>query len=332
MSNKKILYFDPVSSEFKDILFEHKPNGFDLLFWEELNVVEKVERAVEADYLMVATNIVDERVISSISRAKLIQKTGIGIDNIDLQAASKYALPVSNTPGANATGVAELTVLYILALYRKLPLLNQSTKNGKWLMWEFRTTSYEMEGKIHGFIGFGNIGRKAANRSKAFGTTITYYDKFRVDESLEKELGATYLSLEELLRTSDIISLHIPLLPETANLIGEKELNMMKKNAVLINVSRGGTVDEGALYVALRDQVIAGAGIDVWEIEPPHPDNPLLQLENIIASPHIGAGTRDTLNKVLHMAFQNINRIEHGEQPKYVVNDIQEARVKHKEN
>jgi glyoxylate reductase len=119
-------------------------------------------------------------------------------------------------------------------------------------------------------------------------------------------------------------------LVETTKLIGQKELNMMKKNDVLINVSRGGTVDEEALYVALRDQVIAGAGIDVWEIEPPHPNNPLLQLENMIASPHIGAGTRDTLNKVLHMAFQNIDRIEHGYQPQYVVNDIWEARVNYK--
>jgi phosphoglycerate dehydrogenase-like enzyme len=159
VSNKNILYFDPVSSEFKDVLFEHKPDGFDLLFWEELNAVEKVERAAEVDYLMVATKKVDEKFISSISQAKLIQKTGIGVDNIDLHAASKYALPVSNTPGANAVGVAELTILYILALYRKLPLLNQSTKNGKWLMWELRSSSYEMEGKTHGFIGFGNIGR-----------------------------------------------------------------------------------------------------------------------------------------------------------------------------
>ncbi|WP_261131633.1 2-hydroxyacid dehydrogenase [Bacillus sp. Marseille-Q3570] len=323
---KKILYFDDTFDEFKDILLTHTPTGFDLIFWEELTEKEREEQLPKTDYLLVATKKIGEEILSKAKKAKLIQKTGVGMDNIDLPVAAHHKLPACNTPGANSTGVAELTILLILALYRKLPLINMETKNGNWLMWELRPSSYEMEGKTHGFIGFGNIGREAAKRSKAFGTNIIYYDKFRATSEQEQQLEAKYLPMEEVLRRSDIISLHIPLLPETKGLIGETELNLMKDNAVLINVSRGGIVQEGALYDALVEHRIAGAALDVWENEPINPENPLLALENLIASPHIGAGTRDTLNRVLHMAFQNIKRVDEGGLPQFVMNNVKKAR------
>ncbi|MBM7691701.1 D-3-phosphoglycerate dehydrogenase [Peribacillus deserti] len=318
----KIIYFDHVFPEFKKIIYEHLPQGFDLLFWHDLNDIERKEHLPKADYLIVATEKLGEDVFSKANNVKLVQKTGIGVDNIDLEAARKFSLPVANTPGANATGVAELTILLILALYRKLPKVNIETKKGNWLMWELRPFSYEMEGKTHGFIGFGNIGREAAKRSKAFGTNVIYFDQFRVEPEVEEQLQANYVSLEELLRQSDIVSLHLPLLPETKGLLGEKELSTMKENAVLINVSRGGIVDEHALYQALKSEKIAGAGIDVWENEPTNRDNPLLTLDNVIASPHIGAGTRDTLNRVLRTAFQNIERAEAGNVPNHLVLDV----------
>lgn len=318
--NKKIIYLDKVFPEFKRILLSHKPVNFDLIFLQEMNQDERDTILPQADYLLVATEQVNESILSKATNAKFIQKTGIGVDNIDLVSASSHGLPVSNTPGANATGVAELTILLILALYRKLPLINRETKNGKWLMWELRPSSFEMEGKTHGFIGFGNIGRETAKRSKAFGTNIIYYDKFRATPAQEEEIGAEYMSLEEVLVNSDLISLHIPLFEETKGLIGEKELNLMKESAILINVSRGGVVQESALFNALKDGTIAGAGIDVWEREPVSPDNPLLSLENVIASPHIGAGTRDTLDRVLRTAFHNIQKVEEGFKPDYVVN------------
>jgi phosphoglycerate dehydrogenase-like enzyme len=191
----------------------------------------------------------------------------------------------------------------------------------------FDKVFYEMEGKTHGFIGFGNIGREAAKRSKVFGTNIIYYDKFRASKEHEEQLGASYLSLEEVLKQSDIISLHIPLIEETKGLIGEKELSLMKNSAVIVNVSRGGTIQEKALYEALKSGIIAGATVDVCESEPTNPDNPLLKLDNVIASPHIGAGTRDTLNRVLDIAFTNIKNVDDGQTPKFVVNDINQPRV-----
>ncbi|MDM5340444.1 2-hydroxyacid dehydrogenase [Fictibacillus enclensis] len=316
-----VIYFDRVFPAFEKIIYEHLPSGFKLLFWHDLDENEREQYLPQADYLIVATEKLGEEILSRAKNAKLIQKTGIGVDNIDLEAAKKYAIPVANTPGANSSGVAELTILLILALYRKLPLLNSETKKGNWLMWELRPYSYEMEGKTHGFIGFGNIGRETAKRSKVFGTNIVYFDQYRLNPEIEEELQAEYWPLERVLSGSDIISLHLPLLTETKGLIGKKQLSMMKENAVLINVSRGGIVDEGELYQALHSNTIAGAGIDVWEKEPVGMDNPLFTLKNVIATPHIGAGTRDTLNRVLSTAFQNATRVEQGYQPNHLVLD-----------
>jgi len=327
MSGKKILYFDKVFDALKQLLEEHKPEGFELWYWDELSLQERQDKLASADYLLVATKELDASLLSQAAKARLVQKTGIGVYNIDLSAASRLRLPVCNTPGGNANGVAELTILLTLALYRKLPLVNQATKSGQWLMWEVRPYSFEMAGKTHGLIGFGTIGKATAKRSKAFGTQIIYYDKYRASQQDEQQLGATWLPLEEVLRRADIVSLHIPLLPETRGLIGLKELRLMKPTAVLINVSRGGIVREDDLYHALKDGIIAGAGIDVWESEPIRPDNPLLTLENVIATPHLGAGTRDTLHNVLHMAFQNIKRVEEGSPPQFVVNQIESARL-----
>ncbi|UTR11934.1 2-hydroxyacid dehydrogenase [Evansella sp. LMS18] len=326
MSKSKIVYFDSVFDEFKDIFYRNAPASSEVVFWDELSEDGREAVLPEAEYLMVATKDIPESLLQRAENARFIQKTGIGVDNIDLGAADKLELPVSNTPGGNASGVAELSIMFILSLYRKLPLINQETKAGSWPMWKYRSQSFEMGGKTHGFIGFGNIGQETARRSQAFGTNIVYYDVNRLASEAEEELGARYLELDQLLREADILSLHLPLIPATKGLISERELKLMKKSAVLINVSRGGVVHEGDLAEALKNGQIAGAGIDVWENEPPSPDNPLLKLENVIATPHIGAGTRDTLSRVLKIAFDNIAKAERGENPDFVVNSIKQLR------
>jgi glyoxylate reductase len=298
-----------------------------LWYWEEMNPQDQVEKLALADYLLVATKKMDESIFDKATNARFIQKTGVGVDNIDIEAARRLHLPVCNTPGGNSTGVAELTILFTLALYRKLIQVDQATKSGQWPMWELRPSSYEMEGKTHGFIGFGNIGREAAKRSKAFGTELIYYDKYRAPEVIENQLGATFNPMEEVLKKSDILSLHVPLLPETRGIIGTRELKLMKPSSILLNMARGGIVKEEDLYQALKEGLIAGAGIDAWESEPTDPTNPLLSLDNVIASPHIGAGTRDTINKVLHLAFQNIKRVEDGNTLQFVTNQIERART-----
>jgi phosphoglycerate dehydrogenase-like enzyme len=242
----------------------------------------------------------------------LIQKTGSGVDNIDLKAAAEFGIHVASTPGANSNSVVELTIGMIISLYRKLHFLDRLTKNGEWKMWEYRTTMFEMNGKTHGVIGIGNIGRKVAQLSKAFGTNVIYYDVNRLSTEEEKELGITYVTFDNLLSQSDIISLHIPLIPETRNLISDKELNLMKSTAILVNVARGNIIDEQALAEALKCNRLLGAALDTWASEPINSDNPLLQLDNVLATPHIAGGTRDVLETVLRLSFENIRKVEAG--------------------
>lgn len=320
MSDGKILYLDEASGPLERLLRERSPEGVELWTWGGTNEGDNQKKLALADYLLVATRNVDQNIIAGAPRARLIQKTGAGTDNIDLQAAEDRELPVANTPGANSTGVAELTILLILALYRKLLELDAGTKRGDWPMWEFRPYSFEMRGKVHGVIGFGSVGREVARISRAFGTSVLYFDEFRSPEA-EHETGAVYAPLEQVIRQADVLSLHVPLVPGTQGLIGAEELSIMKSEAILVNVARGGVVDESALAAALRDNSVAGAAVDVWAREPATHDHPLLKLRNVIATPHIGAGTRDTLARVLDMAFANIVRVAQGEYPLHVVNE-----------
>ncbi|NEU31442.1 3-phosphoglycerate dehydrogenase [bacterium LRH843] len=314
-----IVYLDPVNPELRNLIIQNNPRDASLTFAAEMSAEEYAKEIENADYIVVATAPVSADLIQKARRLKHIQKTGIGVDNIDLAAAKEREITVSNTPGANANGVAELSILMILSLYRKLSILNASTKNGDWQMWEHRMSSYELNGKTHGLLGFGHIGQETAKRSKSFGTNIIYHDVQKIPAEQEEKLEARYVTKKELLEQADIISLHIPYLPETKNFIDQEELSQMKKTAILINVSRGGIVNEKALAEALRNEEIGGAGIDVWTEEPPSPSNPLFSFEQVIATPHIGAGTKDTLNRVLEMAFENIIQIEAGQRAAYVV-------------
>lgn len=322
----KVIYFDQVFPAFKEILENHNLQGYELLYWYEMNPAEKEKALAEADYLLVAAVKISGDILRKAKKARLLQKTGIGLDNMDLITAAELGMPVCNAQGSNAAGVAELAMAMILGLYRKLLILDKATKKGQWLMWELRPFTLELENKVHGFIGFGNIGRKTAQLSQAFGTKVVYYDPQRLPEAIEQEYNATYLDLDDLLKNSDVLSLHLPLLPATRGLIGRRELSLMKPTAILVNVARGGIVDEEALYRALLEGSLAGAGIDTFAVEPVAPDNPLLSLDNVIATPHIGAGTRDTLNKVLKIAFENFLRVDQGELPHFIVNGVPKAR------
>ncbi|MDF2921713.1 MAG: glyoxylate reductase [Paenibacillaceae bacterium] len=320
MNRQTILYFDPMTEDMKELLRSQLPSGYDLYFWDEQNDVSKPKVLAQAKYLMATVFPITGEMIRAAGQTRHIQKCGVGLDNIDMNTASGHGISVSNIPGCNAVCVAELTVMFILSLYRKLPYANNRTKQGEWLTWALRPDSFEMRGKTHGLVGMGHVGWETALRSKAMGTSIVYYDKNRLPLEKEVELNAEFLGLEQLLQKSDIISVHVPLLPATKGLINSASFKLMKPNAVLINVARGGVVDEAALYEALVNGEIKGAAVDVWEQEPVNPAHPLLTLEQVIATPHIGGGTRDTLIHVYHEAFNNIQRVEHGLEPLYAGN------------
>jgi D-3-phosphoglycerate dehydrogenase len=311
----------------REIFETNKPSGFELVFWQMLSDDEQQLALAQADYFMVGAYKITEEMLLKASLVKFIQKNGIGVDNIDLIAAGNLGIPVSNVPGGNTPAVAEFTIGAIISVYRKLVALDKATKSGNWMMWDWRPFTYEMRGKVHGVVGFGNIGREVARLSQAFGTKVLYYDVKRLEPSDEQTIGASYAALNELLQQSDIVSVHVPLLPSTRNMIGSKELGLMKPTAILINVARGNIVNEEALYAALSEQKLLGAALDVWASEPVPPDNKLLGLDNLLATPHIAAGTRDTFKDILNIAFENIKSAQSGRLPKFIVNKTESMRT-----
>ncbi|AIF50725.1 2-hydroxyacid dehydrogenase [Pelosinus sp. UFO1] len=318
----KVIYFEKVSPAAHEFIETYKSPGTEVAYWDQLNESQRKLCLSQAQYLITAAFPIKRQLLEKAPHVKLIQKTGSGVDNIDLIAAAEMEIMVSSTPGVNSTSVAEMTIGMILCLYRKLHFLDRETKQGKWLMFEYRPFMFEMKGKTHGIIGIGNIGKQVARLSKGFGTKIIYFDAYRLSPEKEKELGVSYVPLKDLLSTSDIMSLHVPLLPETKNMIGEKEFRLMKPNAILINVARGNIVDELALAQALKEGRLLGAGLDTFASEPVHKDNPLFGLDNALVTPHIAGGTRDVLEEVLRLSFQNIAKMEGGALPDNIIRKV----------
>ena len=310
---EQVIYFEKASDATKAFMDQYKKQEDQVFYWQELSEQEQKSCLEKATCFVIATFKITSELIKAAPKLTLIQRAGIGLDNVDLKAAQERRIQVANTPGVNAVSVAELTIGFILSLYRKINFMNEATQEGKWLMWEYRPFMHEMSGKVHGILGMGNVGREVAKRSKAFNTQILYYDAYRLSAEQEQDLGIGFAPLERILKESDILSVHIPLLEETRNWISEKELALMKKNAILINVARGNIVDEKAVAKALQEGMLAGAAFDTFAIEPFELSSPLADCPNVILTPHIAGGTLDVLKEGIKRSFENIRRIEKGE-------------------
>ena len=238
---------------------------------------------------------------------KLIAQTGKGVAHIDLDAVNERKIPISVTPGGSTTAVAELTLCLIIACLRKIPYGQRELRQGKWP----HLLGREMTGKKLGIIGLGTIGSRVAKLAKAFDMSVYAWGP-RLTKERAAEQDVTYLSLEELLQTVDILSLHVRLVKETTNLLSKEHFQLMKPESILINTSRGKIVNETDLIWALENKVIAGAGLDVFAVEPIQPDNPLLQLDNVVLSPHIGYTTQETFDRFLLNAIENIESFVQG--------------------
>lgn len=309
-----VLCLDVLPSAMQNLIVAQKPEGLDLVFAATSSEVEQVARVREADYILCSWTPVSGAVIKAAPKLKLIQKYGIGVDKIDLTAAARCGVPVCIAAGVNAVAVAETAITLMLASYKRLPVAHNTLRAGQWLKWELRTGCYELWKKTVGLIGGGAIGRAVAKRlSHGFECRVLYTDLVRLPQETEMAMGMAYTSREDLLRQSDIVSLHVPLTPETRRSIGADAFALMKPSAVLINTARGGIVDEPALIEALEKGVIAGAGLDVFAQEPPEHDNPLLRMDNVVVTPHNGGGTVDTMKRIVGHAFDNIMRMERGE-------------------
>lgn len=269
-----------------------KDNGIEVTYVEEPPEEKLIELIKGHHGLIVRSKpLVTKRVIEAADVLMVIARAGVGVDNIDVEAAKAKGIEVLNTPEATTTSVAELAVGLMLAVARKIAFSDRKMRSGEWP--KKHAEGYELNGKILGIIGAGRIGSTVARICKyGFNMQIVYYDRER-NPRLEQELGAKYLPLEELLKVADVISIHVPLTPETKHMINEERLKLMKKTAILINTARGPVVDTNALVKALQEGWIAGAGLDVFEEEPLPLNHPLTKLENVVLTPHIGASTHE---------------------------------------
>jgi len=276
-----------------------------------------VRVGAEADGLLVEFAKITKRVIDGLNRVKVISRYGVGVDNVDVRAATRRGIYVANTP-YDLENVADHSVMLILALARKLPRALWMTRQGRWEWNSLRPLPGLAELSV-GIVGLGNVGRKVALRLRAFGCNLLGYDPY-VSRSAFKKIGIKRVGLQTLLRRSDLISLHVPLTPETRHLIGERQLRLMKPTAYLVNVSRGSVVDERALYRALKGKVIAGAALDVLEKEPPTADNPLLQLDNVLVTPHMAWFSDQVRLQIQTRAAENVAAVLKGDRPAHLVN------------
>lgn len=316
-----VLYLDKVSAPMEKLALDIiAQEGIELKF---LNPNEGPKGTLEDAHYVLATNfLVTPEVIDQAKSLKMIQRTGVGYDNVDIEYAKSKGLPVSITLGTNASSVAELVIAYMLSLYRKIILLDRQSKAGVWDSWKYRHESFELLGKTVGVVGSGTIGREVMKRLSPFGVKLIYYDVAQLPGEKEKELGISYRSLEDLLCESDIVTLHVPWLESTRNMLNRERIAMMKPGAVLINTARGPVVDEKALIEALKEGRIGGAGLDVFDPEPFTADSEILKFDNVITTPHVGAATLDNYQRVFTFCTENIQRVERGEKPRNVVNGV----------
>ena len=260
-------------------------------------------------------------------RLKIIARTGVGVDpsRVDLEAAKEFKIWVTNQPGSNAVSVAELVFGQMIALVRHTHEANRSVKDDRWSDY-LKFIGTELAGKTLGIVGMGNIGMRVGLRARAFEMDLQVTDPY-IPESHVTSLGGKRVELEELLAESDFVTIHCPLNRETRGMIGRKELALMKRSAYLINAARGGIIDEDALCAALREKKIIGAALDVIANEPPANNHPLIQLDNVIWTPHLGAVTMEASERGEWGAAQEVIRVLESKRPKNPVVDADEARL-----
>ncbi|SSC12164.1 Glyoxylate reductase [Mesotoga infera] len=258
---------------------------------------------------------IDSEVISSLPKLKVIANYAVGYNNIDIEEAKRRKIRVTNTPGALTDATADLTMALLLATSRKIVEGDRLVREHKFEGWKpGLLKGPALKGKILGIIGMGRIGKAVASRAKAFGMNILYHNRKPLLQSEEEELCVKHVSLEELLKSSDFISLHVPLMGETYHLLNEKRLSLLKPEAIIINTSRGAVIDEKALIKALKDGKIAGAGLDVYEEEPFVPQE-LIDLPNVVLLPHLGSATNEARREMAIMVGRNVAAVLEGKEP-----------------
>ncbi len=250
------------------------------------------------------------RLLTRLARLRVVTLHGTGVDQVDVNACRSNGVVVTNVPGANAAAVAELTIGLILSMLRRIPYADSHLRSGNWAAG--RVPGEELSGKVVGVIGYGRIGRRVAALARAFGARVIVHSRSPVPDE-------TCVTIEDLLNSSDIVTLHLPLAPDTSGMLNAVRIGQMKRGSILINTARGALVDESALAAALESGHLAGAALDVFASEPPDPLNPLLHLPNVLVTPHVGSSTTQALESIARLAGEDMGRVLRGEAPQHPV-------------
>ncbi len=301
---------------------------FDVEVWPEYRGPTRDELLSRAKGKQALVSLLEDKIDCSVIEAllpelRIIAQYAVGFDNIDLECATRHGVYVTNTPGVLTEATADFAWTLILAVARRIVEADKFVRDGSWkatgTAWHpTMMLGIEVHGKTLGILGGGRIGQAVAKRAKGFDMRILYNDVNRVPEI--ESLGATYVSLEDLFKESDIISIHVPLTPQTQNMVGERLLRLMKKNAIIVNTARGKVIDLEALYRALKEGWIAGAGLDVFPSEPLDPGHPITKLPNVVLAPHIGSATWETRSMMAELVYQNLEAFYRGQVPPTLVN------------
>ena len=312
----RIVYFTSQNPAVSRILLEYAPADFEIVVHPiDTDDEKKISLVGDADFLLLFPGRLSGAVLKAAKNVKLIQLVSAGFDELDLELCRKLGIQVANNGGTNAQDVAEHTVALILGVYRRLVDLDTFARTNRWDELEIGLSTHTISGKTVGIIGLGHVGRQVARLLRGFGAYLIYNDVEEAQPELERELRISRLGLVELLQTSDIVTLHVPLTEQTRHLIGRRELSHMKTTALLINTCRGQVIDEQALTSILKENRIMGAGLDVLEEEPPDINHPLLSLENVLITPHVAGVTLDTWRRRSEIIYQNMQRVWEGNEP-----------------
>ncbi len=335
MPGKKLLVLSPIPEEAIRALVAQRVapaelEGVSIVSYTGAGKADLISSIADADIVVgdyTGTVVLDEEALRAARRCVLVQQPSAGFESVDTAAAAALGIPVSSAGGANASAVAEHTLMLMLACLKKLALAHESTVRGRWTQGEMLQAGlFELRGKTVGIIGMGRIGREVARRARAFSVHLLYCNRHRLAPEMESSLEAAYCPLDELIAESDVITIHVPLTPQTANLINAERIASMKPDAIVINVSRGAIVDEGALARALVEGRIGGAGLDVFAREPVDAANPLLGAPNVILTPHIAGATGEAQAQIVELTIANVVRALRGQEPANIVNGVRVRR------
>ena len=304
---QSILICDQVNPTLNEIL---EKNGLKITYEPEITPEQISEKIENFDVVIVRSRTkITKDLIEKANKCKIIARVGVGLDNIDQDAAKEKGIRVINAVEGAMNAVAELVIGLMLSLAREIPRADREVRNGNWIKKELMGT--ELRGKYLGIVGLGNIGKRLGRLAKALNMNIIGFDVMPIDDEFSKEVGLMKTDLDTLLASSDYVSLHVPLLDSTKHMINATKINSMKNTAKIINTSRGGVIDEEALYDALKNGQLGGAALDVFEVEPAT-SNKLATLPNFISTPHMGAQTKEAQSLAANVIAEKIIQILRG--------------------